>query len=352
MDYIYFDIECANCNDGNGKICSFGYCLTDENFFIKEKRDIVINPNAPFCLNGGYSNKKYINLAYPEATFLRAPKFNALYDTLRGLLTAPDRVVIGHAVSNDVGFLVSECMRYGKEIFEYDYYDMQEIYRRETNQNSAKALGAICSEVNIPSLCAHRSDDDAEMTMEVAKYLCGKTELTMNGLLAKYADCKSSVNDLLLRKEQKRQCAVFQDFVKNLVRTEKKDDSLKGKQFCFSHKIEKAGYPLLASYVQEIANHGGFYAPRLRFADYFVRDKESCERLDKAKANRRIKIIDIEGLASLVGKEKDDFCPIDEESYIEEHKNEPKHVFVFEYRENKVNTIADLVNYSGKMRKN
>ena len=28
--YLFFDVECANCFNGKGKLCSFGYVLTDE----------------------------------------------------------------------------------------------------------------------------------------------------------------------------------------------------------------------------------------------------------------------------------------------------------------------------------
>ena len=52
MQYLFFDIECANCDGGNGKICSFGYVLTDENFNEIEKEDIIIDPKAPFHLRG------------------------------------------------------------------------------------------------------------------------------------------------------------------------------------------------------------------------------------------------------------------------------------------------------------
>jgi hypothetical protein len=45
MDYIFFDIECANCFGGRGKICSFGYVITDENFNIRQKNDLIINSN-------------------------------------------------------------------------------------------------------------------------------------------------------------------------------------------------------------------------------------------------------------------------------------------------------------------
>ena len=42
MEYIFFDIECANCFNGDGKICSFGYVITDRFFNILEKEDIVL----------------------------------------------------------------------------------------------------------------------------------------------------------------------------------------------------------------------------------------------------------------------------------------------------------------------
>ncbi|MBO5982295.1 MAG: hypothetical protein J6Q06_00265, partial [Clostridia bacterium] len=63
MDYLFFDIECSE-----GKsICSFGYVLTDEFFCIKEKKDILINPQSYFH-TGPWSKKakdEGISLAYP-----------------------------------------------------------------------------------------------------------------------------------------------------------------------------------------------------------------------------------------------------------------------------------------------
>ena len=53
MKYCFFDIECANCfkdNNGvsRGKICEFGYLITDENFNKIESAEYIINPKAPF----------------------------------------------------------------------------------------------------------------------------------------------------------------------------------------------------------------------------------------------------------------------------------------------------------------
>ena len=52
MNYIFFDIECANCEGGQAKICSFGYVVTNEAFEVLEKEDLLVNPRAPFMLTG------------------------------------------------------------------------------------------------------------------------------------------------------------------------------------------------------------------------------------------------------------------------------------------------------------
>ena len=46
MEYLFFDIECANSFDGGGKICEFGYVITDEQFQIKEKKMYLIDVYA------------------------------------------------------------------------------------------------------------------------------------------------------------------------------------------------------------------------------------------------------------------------------------------------------------------
>ena len=48
MKYLFFDIECANSFDGVGKICEFGYVLTDENLNVIKQGIHLINPDAEF----------------------------------------------------------------------------------------------------------------------------------------------------------------------------------------------------------------------------------------------------------------------------------------------------------------
>lgn len=44
MNYLFFDIECANCFEGKAKICEFGYVLINEQFEIIKKELFLINP--------------------------------------------------------------------------------------------------------------------------------------------------------------------------------------------------------------------------------------------------------------------------------------------------------------------
>ena len=47
MKYLFFDIDCANCNDRRGKIYSFGYIIADEGLnVIESEKDIVMNPDV------------------------------------------------------------------------------------------------------------------------------------------------------------------------------------------------------------------------------------------------------------------------------------------------------------------
>ena len=44
MKYLFFDIECSNCFQGVGKMCEFGYVLTDENLVVMKTGDIPMSP--------------------------------------------------------------------------------------------------------------------------------------------------------------------------------------------------------------------------------------------------------------------------------------------------------------------
>lgn len=78
MNFLFFDIECANSYGKHFSICSFGYCITTENFKIIKKEDIVINPESKFEKRLLTKNSD-CPLAYPEEFFKQQPNFDFYY---------------------------------------------------------------------------------------------------------------------------------------------------------------------------------------------------------------------------------------------------------------------------------
>ena len=100
MRYLFFDIEC--CNGRN--ICEFGYVITDEKFNILEKKDFTINPENKFNLTGRPDGRD-LYLYYPESIYYRSNKFPYFYEDIKKLIEYPNQLIVGHAISNDAGFL-------------------------------------------------------------------------------------------------------------------------------------------------------------------------------------------------------------------------------------------------------
>lgn len=300
VNYLFFDIECANCDNGVGKICSFGYVLCDESFNLIEKQDLLINPNAKFSY--GVMNKKFITLGYPKSEFLCQPKFNERYPFIKEILTRPDQLVIGHAVDNDVNFILGDCDRYRLPVFEYDFFDSQELYRLYAQNACHKNLTAICEELSLPVGTAHRSDDDAEMTMRITKCLCEREKLSLTELLDKYPPCKHKMRDVIARHNERKKYHLFKLFIsrcrqeKNIV-----NEKFYRKSFCFSRKVENIDYGKTAALIQLIKDCGGEYVTDVTKADFFVRSKGGCDRLNKAVSSQSTQVITLNTLARALG---------------------------------------------------
>jgi len=186
MKYLFFDIECANCYNNCAKIFSLGYCITDENFnVLEDKRDVLINPRDRF---DWYVAKKM--MAYPRSIFADQPAFPEFYDFFKGMFEDKDTVVIGYAVTNDVHFLQDDCKRYGLTPFTYRFYDVQQIYARQPENNTAKNLeDSLLSWCGIEPENLHRSDEDAYNTMLILKAIAAYHGKNLPELLEMYPDC-------------------------------------------------------------------------------------------------------------------------------------------------------------------
>lgn len=171
MRYLFFDIECA---DGRN-ICTFGYTITDENFNVVEKKDIVINPECRFTIPTT-EKRMDIKLAYSREEFMKAPKYPEVYKEIAGIMNHPDQKIFGHAVSSDIKFLKTANARYDLPQFKFDAYDTQRAFAQCGIGGGSCSLSGVAKSLgyDISKMHLHKSCDDAELTMLCAKGICEK----------------------------------------------------------------------------------------------------------------------------------------------------------------------------------
>jgi DNA polymerase III epsilon subunit-like protein len=315
MRYLFFDIECANCFDGKGKICSFGYVLTDENFTVLKKEDWVMNPRARFYLTSRKSGED-IELFYTKSQFRHAPTFPHFYEAIRALLCAPDQIVIGHAVANDVKFICDECERYALPHFPYAFFDSQKIFCQYKEVKNQVALDKIIAEFGLEPATLHKSDDDALMTMWATRALCRVHECDLPTLIERYPTCSGSViggkitlqdakrynnqEDNRLHNGNLRIFLGYLRAVKPQV-TEPIQSPLNGQKVFFPHAYESCHFRQMVYFVQALANHGAVYCHNSRLATLRVKLDDAAPSHAEANAHNillfseLLQILDIDG---------------------------------------------------------
>lgn len=194
MKYLFFDIECANCDEGKGKICTFGYLLTSEQFDLIESEDLVINPDAPFHLTGR-RDKRDISLSYTEEQFKKAPTLPYFWDKIIDLLTLPDTQVWGYATINDINFLLAEAERYSLTFPDLIFYDVQALYADYKSVKDVMGLERAVGEHGVQVGEDHNSQSDARYTMIVARAICENMGLLLHDLIPLSPRVKGEVKD-------------------------------------------------------------------------------------------------------------------------------------------------------------
>ena len=302
MNYCFFDIECANCYGGKGKICSFGYVLTDENFNVLEKKDIVINPRSSFNLGPD------LKLAYTKAEFRQAAPFPDYYDEIGALLEYPEYIVLGYSIENDCNFLRSDCKRYDLPCFDFPFYDVQcmvmQLFDLQNMPSLQKALEFFGMHEDQE---IHKSDDDAYMTMLAMKGACQHLGITAAELLERYPIARGTLKDYEIRsnykEERERQRALrdaerqraaieanrnrirynspnFYAFQRHLRRLGSQigEGVLSGERVALSSGYEKNNYRQMLKITELIAEAGGRYVQKASQCSLFV----ACEEIDGA----------------------------------------------------------------------
>lgn len=312
MNYLFFDIECANCYGGRGKICSFGYVLTDEHLNILEKEDIIINPRSSFNLGPD------LKLAYTKTEFKQARPFNDFYDHIGALLEYPEYTVLGYSIENDANFLRSDCKRYDLPCYEFDFYDVQcmvmQIFGLKNMPSLQKALEFFGMSENQD---IHKSDDDAYMTMLAMKGACEHLGITPAELIERYPIAKGRLENYEIttafREERERQRRereeerrkqqaetesnkmrfrspnfyAFQRHLRRVNSASMKGGELEGQRVCISSLYEKNHFRQMTWLTEKLGGKGGRYVQKASQANVFVTWDELDEQGNPKKCKRR-----------------------------------------------------------------
>ena len=310
MRYVFFDIECAD--GGRGSICSFGYVICDEAFREIESDDILINPNTRFCL-AGRSGKANLKLAYTEEEFRRAPLFPRFYERIRGILEAPDQLVIGHSVQDDVAFLCKSCARYGLDSPDFHFTDSQSLYAACVGVKGQVGLDKACDALGITEgRDVHKSEEDARMTMRMVRALCEKEGRTLSELAATHV-CGGVTRDLkIFCSYIHPNRTMLLHYLEKLEIEGPGKGIFSGKRIAVATALEQPNRKEFYHLVRLISEAGGVYTRIPTQCDVFVmgaaESSKICKRTRMAKQAKhggaRIEMISYEALLSRLGTDE------------------------------------------------
>lgn len=199
MKYLFFDIECSNCFKGVGKICEFGFVITDENFKILFKDVYPMSPGKGgenrFYLKGR-KHQKDLELAWPYEYYYSQPEFPAFYEQIKRLMANDDVICFGFDSDNDISYIYNTCVRYKLEPFDFVCYDVQKIaswHIQDKPTHLKETYKKLVGTSKVAQFQEHLSRDDAHMTMSILEAVCVLEGLSSNEVLDRYKNAKTSL---------------------------------------------------------------------------------------------------------------------------------------------------------------
>lgn len=338
MNYLFFDIECASCSRG-GKLCEFGYTLTDDKFNIINSENLVINPDCEF-------DDFVINhmLHYSEQEYLKSPLFPYFYNKIMGLLRDENTLIVGHTTKGDIEHIGDDCIRYGLDFFDFKYIDIVELYKIFSGKSEATSLVKMCVELGFSAdENAHLALADANMTMRVFCELLKRSEKTTEQLLALKPSAinytvdyintvkkkktleryKKELEETGITEENGASMSTLSAFSAMTSPSENKIKGIKGKSIALSKLFTMAKYIESFNLVAKIRRAGGRFSSSVKNCDILMTYKTHlktgeevwCKREDEAKKyiqkGKNIEFIEYRDLLKILGcTEKDLKKPI------------------------------------------
>lgn len=332
MEILFFDIECANNFNGAGKICEFGYVLTDGDFNIIDKDEILVNPRSQF---DWYVLKKM--LTYRRGDYLAAPAYPKVYPRIKALF---DRgpIVVGHTVDADAKYLNDESARYNLPMLNYKFYDAMQMFVDGHEGAAAiglEKMGEVLGTARPEH--AHRSMDDAEATMLTVKKMCRDAGTDIAGLIERSPDCYGETADgkidTVIRKKamerraerEREKNTLHGERLRHLIGYARRykpqgeivECALTGKTVCVSMNYQYDHCRETFGLVSLLKQRGCNFTERAEKCDVFVPyvsikadgTERECKKLARVRearaAGRDIEIVSFERLMELLGESEE-----------------------------------------------
>ena len=326
MQILSFDIESTTGSHNDGSMCTFGYCLADYNFNITKQKDIVMRPKTKRI-------ESKIKLHYDKAFIKNSPQFPTFYGEIKELFKN-SYCVIGFSIMNDVEFLNNACEIFMLDKIEYEFLDVQLIYKTVYKKPTLSALSTIAEELGI-EYEAHRSDEDARVTLLVLKHILNDTNLTLAELLKKYhithgvnnnTEISPCQNGIFTHKEINY---LILEFVKaNYKHKRYYRGGLSSKTFAFSDNLRYDDVDKFRQIIKKIYDLNGRIGS-IESSNVLVCDKEnitekiSRQLQERNKNKERIKVISTAEFFEMIGElPKLDFS--NDIALLRAHRNEVK----------------------------
>lgn len=282
MKFLFFDVECSNCFNGVGKICEFGYVLTDDKFNIIKADDIPMSPGRGrgdrFNLTGR-KNERDLVLAYDYEYYFKQPEFPHFYKRIKELMCDEDTICFAYSMDNDIRHIHNTCMRYGLKTFDYVCYDVQMLASKFFQEDKLMSLEIACRKIVGPNstlkLQAHLSRDDAKMEMMILNAICELDNKDVKTLLGEslFAKTRSSayMKEVSRRKDLKKQKNEGRRKYNLLLADESLLDLLenKGKRYNVSNQL-KSHPKEFDNAVGFIKSRGGLFTKRIAKTDFYI----------------------------------------------------------------------------------
>ena len=323
MKYLFFDSESIHIKHEYSY--TFGYVLTDENFNVLRKEDIVFNPNLKKEEYDWRVVRTMMEPSYSLKDINKKEMFPKFYTKIKRLIMEPNTLCIGFQMDEDVKYLLNNCLRHKLKPINFKYIDIRDVIKILTKTKSeglAKEYFKWCHK--IPEL-AHTSDIDAMMTCEVLKNVLKKYNTSLPEFLQNYSEVICECKDFsYVRKQELKDILTPQTsnnkingirlkrltnenvdwivkhsinerlFLRYLDSVEIKTNTghiLEGKKVSISLNYELYNYKNMVKIISLLANAGANYSKKASEADVLVTYDEVLDELGNIRSCTKLKYV-------------------------------------------------------------